>query len=435
MIKKLHIEGTGPASLLELFPGERLNLITGDNGLGKTFLLDIAWWALAKTWAGSVPSPRIGEEAKIAWELSLDDNINALEEVNYQQSQWAFTPPPNYLVQNTGLVIYARVDGGISIRDPLRNDWAFIHGQLGKYTQQQFGFVPQNVRSYHFTPLTLWEGLYMEETLVCNGLLNDWIKWQYQPKQTDTSAFQILQQVLETLSPDPDEKMEIGDPVRLFPYDARDYPTLKMPYGLVPVVHASAGMKRIISLAYALVWAWAEHQQAAQLLNQAPSQRMVLLFDEVEAHLHPRWQRSILPSLLKVVQLLDSHMQVQILATTHAPLVLASAEPWFKPQTDRLYLFQQQGSQIQLEELPWAKQGDATGWLLSEVFGLEQARSLEAEKAIEAAEAWMRDEKSTLPSELSSQEKIHAELLRVLAGHDPFWPRWIIHQDRLAGQV
>ena len=28
---------------LELAP--RINLITGDNGLGKSFLLDVAWWA------------------------------------------------------------------------------------------------------------------------------------------------------------------------------------------------------------------------------------------------------------------------------------------------------------------------------------------------------------------------------------------------------
>jgi hypothetical protein len=28
----------------------RLNLITGDNGLGKSFLLDGAWWALTRKW-------------------------------------------------------------------------------------------------------------------------------------------------------------------------------------------------------------------------------------------------------------------------------------------------------------------------------------------------------------------------------------------------
>ena len=51
-----------------------------------------------------------------------------------------------------------------------------------------------------------------------------------------------------------------------------------------------------------------------------------------------------------------------------------------------------------------------------------------AERAIEAAEALMRGDHGALPADLATQEAIHAELLRVLAGHDPFWPRWIVRQ-------
>ena len=40
----------------------------------------------------------------------------------------------------------------------------------------------------------------------------------------------------------------------------------------------------------------------------------------------------------------------------------------------------------------WSKQGDVLGWLVSDAFGLKQARSREAEQAIEAAEAFMRHE-------------------------------------------
>ena len=41
-------------------PSRRLNLITGDNGLGKSFLLDIAWWTLTRTWAGHPARPIAG---------------------------------------------------------------------------------------------------------------------------------------------------------------------------------------------------------------------------------------------------------------------------------------------------------------------------------------------------------------------------------------
>jgi DNA repair ATPase RecN len=51
MLKQLELTGVGPASHMTLEFGDRLNLLTGDNGLGKSFVLDLAWWALTRTWA------------------------------------------------------------------------------------------------------------------------------------------------------------------------------------------------------------------------------------------------------------------------------------------------------------------------------------------------------------------------------------------------
>ena len=88
---------------------------------------------------------------------------------------------------------------------------------------------------------------------------------------------------------------------------------------------------------------------------------------------------------------------------------------------------------MQVQEVPWAKQGDVVGWLTSETFGLKQARSREAEQAIEAAEAWMRGERQGFPSEWKTPETLHRELLRVLPGHDPLWPRWMIRTQGEGG--
>jgi len=79
---------------------------------------------------------------------------------------------------------------------------------------------------------------------------------------------------------------------RLSINDARDVPTVHMGYGQdVPILYASLGVRRIAALAYMLSWAWREHLIASKQLGQIPSSRIVLLFDEIEAHLHPRWQR------------------------------------------------------------------------------------------------------------------------------------------------
>ena len=52
MLNQLKLHYVGPSEDLEAEFGSRLNVLLGDNSLGKTFLLDVAWWALTRTWAG-----------------------------------------------------------------------------------------------------------------------------------------------------------------------------------------------------------------------------------------------------------------------------------------------------------------------------------------------------------------------------------------------
>ena len=56
MIEYIRLTKVGPSPKMLLEFGPRLNLLTGDNGLGKTFALDLAWWTLTRTWAGPPPS-------------------------------------------------------------------------------------------------------------------------------------------------------------------------------------------------------------------------------------------------------------------------------------------------------------------------------------------------------------------------------------------
>jgi hypothetical protein len=448
MLKQLTTKWVGPAAQLEVNFGPRLNLFTGDNGLGKSFLLDIAWWALTGTWVGNPAHPQKEIQDTASVSFSCGKNSFA-SKYNYTVQSWGqpfstSAEAPNNIVSSPDLVIYARIDGGISIWDAYRQKSRLGSGlpaQTGAYPLSDDGiFLTQlssvNSEAYHLDLQSLWYGLKKGNEVLCNGLLDDWVKWQYKSQSksnTTPSPFVWLKAIIQKLSPHRDEQIEVGEPTRILGGDVREYPTLKLPYGEIPIIHASAGMKRIISLAYAMVWAWYEHNEAAKLTQQTPTTQMVILLDEVEAHLHPRWQRSILPALLEMIHYLNPQMQVQILATTHASLVLASVEPLFEITQDRLFHFQQNGPDVRLEEISWSKQGDTVGWLTSEAFGLSQARSREAEQAIEAAEAFMRKELDVLPMDLQTSDQIHTELLRVLAGHDPFWPRWIIQRDRELG--
>ena len=121
---------------------------------------------------------------------------------------------------------------------------------------------------------------------------------------------------------------------------------------------------------------------------------------------------------------------VQLIAATHSPLVLASVEPHFDEDRDRLFHLDIRDGRVRLDVVPWAAQGDVLNWLVSEVFGLRQGRSVEAERAIEAAQVFMLGNADRNPEGLREHDEIDEELRRVLAGHDPFWPRWVVWAER-----
>jgi hypothetical protein len=195
-----------------------------------------------------------------------------------------------------------------------------------------------------------------------------------------------------------------------------------MSYGTIPLTFASAGMKRVIGLAYLLVWAWQEHLQASRLLKRPLTEEVVFLIDEIEAHLHPHWQRLLLPALLSVMGELKSSAKVQLLVTTHAPLVLASVEPLFDTAQDALFTFDLEGREVRVAKADWRARGDASDWLTSDVFDLKEARSKPAEDAIQRAlEAFRQPDKP-----IEEVRQIHHELHDLLKDTDPFWPRWLL---------
>lgn len=415
MLKYLHLKNVGLSPDVRVDWAERLNLIAGDNGLGKSFLLDLAWWALTRTWVGPVALPMSTKKATI--EYAVKGKAASVKAVTstFRRDEGAW-PLVQARPTMPGIVVYIRIDGGFSVWDPARNYWRTDPGRPA---------------AYHFNATDVWSGLDVNGQRVCEGLERDWVSWQEGRKQ----QFQALEDVLRVMSP-PLEPLRVGQPQRLFIGEGRDRPTLLVGNQTVPVALASAGVRRILALVYFLVWAWHEHRSAAQLLGKKPEDRFVILFDEPETHLHPRWQRTVLPSILSAIDVLrgNAGKQPQMLVATHSPLVAASVEPIFDDVTDDLVHLSLRNGQVEIEQGGWATQGDVTNWLVSETFGLEQARSLEAERAIEAAEAFMRGAKP-LPSGLDTKKAIHAQLQRLLPAGDMFWPRWLVETRAVKGVV
>jgi hypothetical protein len=228
-----------------------------------------------------------------------------------------------------------------------------------------------------------------------------------------------FERCLKDLSPPEGPTLRAGTLAKI-QGDARDFPTIRMPYGDVPVVYASAGVQRILGLAYVLVWQWKQHVQRSIRAGREPVQKIVLIIDELEAHLHPRWQRQILPALIRTVASLAEGISFQIHISTHSPLILASAEPSFRPEEDGIHHLFLDGNLVDLLETEFSKHGTVDSWLESEIFGLSSARSVEAEQAIERAK------RLQLAPEVSVERvnQLHRDLTRLLPDDDTFWVRW-----------
>ncbi|NKI68070.1 AAA family ATPase [Collimonas pratensis] len=103
----------------------------------------------------------------------------------------------------------------------------------------------------------------------------------------------------------------------------------------------------------------------------------VVLIDEIEAHLHPSWQREI-PLWLK-----KHFPKIQFLVTTHSPLVAQAADPNGIFVLPSLFDTARQPRLLTPDEYDRIRWGRAEKTLLGSAFGLDSTRSKWANDQIE----------------------------------------------------
>ncbi|MEO5807312.1 AAA family ATPase [Devosia sp.] len=396
-VSSLSLENVGPATVVDFEPGERLTIVTGDNGLGKSFLLEAVWWATTTQWAERQALPSNFDtdvSPMIHFEVIGKSGQTANHSSSFEWRPYRWSEITSYDgVQ--AIALYSRADGSFAAYDPVR-------GLFDTTALRQF-----------FSPTDAWEG----NGHIIQGLIKDWVQWKNAPDQTQFKRFCVL---LQQLSPIDLGELSPGE-IERQPRDARLIPTLKHKYGTVPITHLSSGVKRVLILAYLISWIWQEHEVAAEQQLVPKLTRFTLIIDELEAHLHPKWQRTVLPALLGVAEHLSDDLSIQTVVATHSPMILASMETHFDDMRDALYHLSADDEGVELSGMEFRKYGNIASWLTSPVFGLKHARSTEAEVAIEKAKR-LQLAQIVEASEVSETNRL---LLVSLAEDDSFWPRWI----------
>jgi len=96
----------------------------------------------------------------------------------------------------------------------------------------------------------------------------------------------------------------------------------------------------------------------------------IVLIDEIEQHLHPKWQRYI------ISRLQQQFPKLQFIATTHSPLCTAGAGDLTNEQCQLIALSRRRGT-VEMEDLALPRGFRADQILTSDAFGLEDTRNPE----------------------------------------------------------
>lgn len=97
----------------------------------------------------------------------------------------------------------------------------------------------------------------------------------------------------------------------------------------------------------------------------------VVLIDEIDLHLHPKWQRDLLPWLSELFP------NTQFIVTTHSPLIVQSAVA----RDANIVVCRREGDHVVIDQsIEAVKNWRADQILTSDFFGLETARPKEIEK-------------------------------------------------------
>lgn len=167
------------------------------------------------------------------------------------------------------------------------------------------------------------------------------------------------------------------------------------PYGVVPL----SGL----SLGYQTTLAWTT-DLALRLYERYPdssnpmAEPAIVLVDEIDLHLHPRWQRQIM-------EYLTQHFpKTQFIATAHSPLMVQAATH------ANLAVLQQQDGQVVIENRPhFVESWRVDQILTSELFGVTSARSPRIERLITERNTLL-DKLTQSPDEESRLRELKHEL-------------------------
>ena len=209
-----------------------------------------------------------------------------------------------------------------------------------------------------------------------------------------TKRLILVKEILKNLLPDVDD-IRIASPTNEIPRPTAAFHTH---YGWVSLSNLSLGYRSVIAWMVDL---------AARMLERYPesddplSEPAIVLVDEIDLHLHPKWQRTIMDFLT------ERFPNTQFIVTAHSPLVVQAA------QDANIVLLRREGDRVVIDNNPEIIDNWRVDQILTSLFELPSARSATLDPLLKR-----REEILTKPK-LTPKDKAELKAIAEQIGHLP----------------
>ena len=364
-IDKLKIEGVGGIKSLDLSFNDRMNLLCGPNGIGKTTVLESIAHIFSNGATNILKRNVASEISKISAQIDIDGIVEN-KEIQFD----TFIPETATIVTGTGF--HLRTSGLISLKTTRTFQYQSLQSvskdiNKGNHilwndainginlTDIKNWFVNRYLYSPHDGALTAEQLKNFELAKKCFSLLNN----DFSFSKVNASSNEIM---------------------------------INTPSGEIYYEYLSSGFKSIISILFGIIKE-IEFRFKDPKINAEDFQGIILI-DEIELHLHPEWQEKIVDILLNVFP------KAQFFASTHSPHVIQTAKP------NQIIALGFDNNNVVQRELPNTEFG-FQGWtieeVLTDVMGMNNLRTEIFKKLISQFDKSIEEENIQSAEEIFNQ--------------------------------
>ena len=307
-------------------------LILGDNGVGKTALLQCMAWMRPVPWTNEATGkiegtqPALNSEENELWHslIRVGENVDAILEAKLTVGRKFSGQRGDKIANVTTHVEMGRKDGELHYReDPEPAANARSHGSGPDFVMFAYGAMrrPGTLKRDGEDVSDPLASLFRESTELYDAE-DILLKLDHRAKggtKQDKTLLEDVKRLLAAVLPDVADERKIHiRPPRVFGSRRENSGVrFETPYGTVPL--------SALSLGYRTTLTWIT-DLALRLYDRYPESPSpldepgIVLIDNIDLHLHPRWQRRMMRDISGLFS------AVQFIATAHSPLIVQAAE-------------------------------------------------------------------------------------------------------------